>query len=67
MDLPLSTSFSILLLCAMTTASMIRLIFAGEAETVFKYLACAFMACAAVVAFGIVSENAVHLIIGLIK
>ena len=67
MDLPLSTSFSILLLCAMGATSMIRLIFDGETNTAFKYLACVLMAAVSVLVFGIASENIIHLIVGLIK
>ena len=67
MNLPLSTSFAIILLCTMVATSMIRLIFDGEANTSFKYMLCVLMTGAAVIGFGIVSENIVHLIVGLIK
>ena len=67
MDLPLSTNFSILLLCIMSATSMMHLIFAGESDTLFKYIACVVMAGVSISMFGIVSEETVHIIVGLIK
>ena len=67
MDLPLNTNFSILLLCIIAATSMMRLIFSGETNTPFKYIACVVMAGVAISMFGIVSEETVHIIVGLIK